>query len=162
MEVARELNRVVRAASDLRNDFVEGSDFVKNNTEATVKQSNKSITDAKNAVDTLAAKFASSGTLEAAGIFELERLNENEKLKIERGAYIDLFLALQSKKISKRYKAYHCSVESQELYRDIIVRYFCELVHDTLAHMRRPKTRIRKRSCIALKSGFMKKKFLVW
>eukprot|EP00944_MAST-04C_sp_MAST-4C-sp1_P013667 g13667.t1 len=135
MEVARELNRVVRAASDLRNDFVEGSDFVKNNTEATVKQSNKSITDAKNAVDTLSAKFASSGTLEAAGIFELERLSENEKGKLESRAYIDLFLALQSKKISKRYKAYHCSVESKELYCDIIVRYFCELVHDTLAHI---------------------------
>ena len=135
MEVARELNCIVRAASNLKNDFVEGSTHVKNCTESTVQRMSKSINNAKNTVDALAAQFTSSGALEAAVVFELERLKEHKISELESRAYIDLFLASQSKKISKRYEAYHCSVESKELHCDNIVRYFCELVHDTLAHI---------------------------
>ena len=64
----------------------------------------------------------------------LEGVYENEVKEQERAKYIELFLNTQSNKISKRYKHNNVALGMISCFVKA-VNYFCELIHDTMAHI---------------------------
>ena len=135
MEIAKELRAIIASAEELKSSLQKNSENIQTKTSNVTKDLTIKLSNVRDNVELLNIEYNKSLSLNATNILTLEGVYENEVKEQERAKYIELFLNTQSNKISKRYKAQQCYIGNDILFCKSVVNYFCELIHDTMAHI---------------------------
>jgi hypothetical protein len=135
MEIAKDLRAVIATAEKLKYDLINSSEAVRVETNDTARSLNNTLLNIRNEIETLNAEYKKSVMVKAIDVLKVENLYENEAKEQERVKYIEIFLRTQSTKLNQRYKANQCYVGDDILFCESVTNYFCELVHDTMAHI---------------------------
>ena len=135
MEIAKELRAIIASAEELKSTLQKNSENIQTKASNVTKDLTIKLSNVRDNVELLNIEYNKSLSLNATNILTLEGVYENEVKEQERAKYIELFLNTQSNKISKRYKAQQCYIGNDILFCKSVVNYFCELIHDTMAHI---------------------------